>query len=241
MHAQHNGICFSVNAVSTPANRSGFFMRAISLARLYRCVKRTYILPIVILWAESMSVYFIPLFTLPDIIDAPGEYLTRGGDRVMIDRASTRHDYGCVGSYAACGTADKWHKSGRILATSETRNDVVGKASCEAVPADVVTIVAAEPAMADETNGVQFPQATWAQKIKAIRMAAEGVGKRAIREVNRNLAEGVEHMEYKDFREFECTCDDEYIFGEAVHLIEELNLPFDDALKVVMAEDCHAA
>jgi hypothetical protein len=175
-----------------------------------------------------MSVYFIPLFTLPDIIDAPGEYLTRGGDRVMIDRASTRHDYGCVGSYVACGTAEKWHKSGRILATSETRNDVVGKASCEA-------------AMADVTNGVQFPQATWAQKIKAIRMAAEGLGKRALREVNRNLAEGVEHMEYKDFREFACTCEDEYIFGEAVHLIEELNLPFDEALKVVMAEDCHAA
>lgn len=79
-----------------------------------------------------MSVYFIPLFTLPDIIDAPGEYLTRGGDRVMIDCASTRHNYGCVGSYLVCGTAEKWHKSGRILATSETRNDIVCKAPCEA-------------------------------------------------------------------------------------------------------------
>ena len=51
--------------------------------------------------------------------------------------------------------------------------------------------------MADETNVVQVPQATWAQKIKAIKRAAEAVSKRAIREVNRNLAEGVEHMEYK--------------------------------------------
>jgi predicted nucleic acid-binding protein len=211
-------------------------MHAISLARLYRCVKRTYIFPLVILWEKSMSIYFIPLFTLPNIIDAPGEYLTRGGDRVMIDRASTRHDYGCVGSYVGCGTAEKWHKSGRILATSQTRNDVVCKASCEAAPAYAATIIAAEV-----TNVVQVPQATWAQKIKAIRKAAEGVGKRAIREVNRNLAEGVEHMEFKDFQEFDCASEDEYIFGEAVHLIEELNLPFDDALKVVLAEDSQTA
>jgi predicted nucleic acid-binding protein len=188
---------------------------------------------------KYVSIYFIPLFTLPVIINEPGEYLTRGGDRVTIDRASTRHDYGCVGSYVACGTAEKWHKSGRILATSETSNDVVCKASCEAAPAHAA--IAAEVAVADETNDVQVPQATWAQKIKAIRRAAEGVGKRAIREVNRNLAEGVEHMEYKDFSEFDCSCEDEYIYGEAVHLIEELNLPFDDALKVVMAEDSKTA
>lgn len=106
----------------------------------------------------------------------------------------------------------------------------------EAAPAYAATIIAAEV-----TNVVQVPQATWAQKIKAIRKAAEGVGKRAIREVNRNLAEGVEHMEFKDFQEFDCASEDEYIFGEAVHLIEELNLPFDDALKVVLAEDSQTA
>ena len=186
-----------------------------------------------------MSVYFIPLFTLPDIIDAPGEYLTRGGDRVMIDRASTRHDYGCVGSYVACGTADKWHKSGRILATSETRNDIVQKAPSEGaqVSAQAGPNGVSESVMANETIGVQASLPTWAQKIKAIKRAAETVGQRAVREVNRNLAEGVEHMEYKDFEEFDCSCEQEYIFGEAVHLIEELDLPFDEALKVVMTED----
>lgn len=75
-----------------------------------------------------MSIYFIPLFILPEIVDGPGEYLTRCGDRVTIDRASTRHDFGCVGSYALCGTAERWHKTGRIFATSETRNDIVQRA-----------------------------------------------------------------------------------------------------------------
>jgi hypothetical protein len=187
-----------------------------------------------------MSAYFVPLITLPIIINEPGEYHTRGGDRVTIDRASTGHDYGCVGSYVKCGRADKWHKSGRILATSETLNDVVSKASCEAASVRAQTNAVAEVTMAREAIGVQIPQATWAQKIKAIKRAAEGVGQRAVGEVNRNLAEGVEHMEYKDFREFDCSSEQEYIFGEAVHLIEELDLPFDDALKVVIAEDSQA-
>ncbi|WP_223508761.1 MULTISPECIES: hypothetical protein [unclassified Pseudomonas] len=47
-------------------------------------------------------------------------------------------------------------------------------------------------------------------------------------------------MTYKDFEEFDCSCEQEYIFGEAVHLIEELELPFDEALKVVMTEDSQA-
>jgi len=91
----------------------------------------------------------------------------------------------------------------------------------------------AEPAPADEPATL----ATWAQKIKAIKLAAEVMGKSDIRAVNRNLAEGVEHMEYKDFTEFDCSCEDEYIFGEAVHLIDELELPFDEALKAVLSAD----
>nr|WP_194151607.1 hypothetical protein [Pseudomonas caspiana] len=187
-----------------------------------------------------MSSYFVPLITLPDVINEPGEYLTRGGDRVTIDHASTRHDYGCVGFYVECESPDKWHKSGRILATSETRNDIVCKASTEGplAPVQAKTNVAGDATVANDANGVQEPQATWTQKIKATKRAAEGVGKRAIREVNRNLAEGVEHMGYKDFTEFDCASEEEYIFGEAVHLIEELDLPFDEALKVVLAEDC---
>lgn len=72
-----------------------------------------------------MSEYFVPLVSLPLVIDGAGEYLTRGGDQVTIKRASTRHDFECTGDYVECGTADHWHKSGRILATTETRNDIV--------------------------------------------------------------------------------------------------------------------
>lgn len=78
---------------------------------------------------------------------------------------------------------------------------------------------------------------TWAQKIKAIKKAAQSVSADALFQVNRNLAEGVEHMEYKDYTEFECSCEEEYIFMEAVHLIEELKLPFDAALSTVVADD----
>lgn len=91
----------------------------------------------------------------------------------------------------------------------------------------------ADAAAGDE----QTPLATWEQKIKAIKLSAEMIGKKEIRAVNRYLAVGVEHMEYKDHREFDCSCEDEYIFGEAVHLIEELDLPFDAALQVVLSAE----
>jgi len=80
------------------------------------------------------------------------------------------------------------------------------------------------------------PQATWAQKIVAIKLAAERVGKKVLREVEFNLNEGVEHMEYKDYKEFDCDSEEQYIFGEAVHLIEELDLPFNEALCEVLAQ-----
>lgn len=83
--------------------------------------------------------------------------------------------------------------------------------------------------------------ATWAQKILAITKAAEMSGKRDLRQVNRNLAVGVEHMTYKDFKEFSCACEQQYIFGEASHLIEELELPFDKALDTVKVDECLAS
>lgn len=75
-----------------------------------------------------MSVYFYPLITKPIIVDGPGDYLTRCGERVSISSVSTKHDFGCRGQYLACGTAERWHKSGRIMATSETANDIVSRA-----------------------------------------------------------------------------------------------------------------
>ncbi|WP_274644292.1 hypothetical protein [Pseudomonas serbica] len=74
------------------------------------------------------SGYFASLVTLRDIITAPGEYLTRRGERVVIDKVSSHHDFNCFGSYVDCGTAERWHKTGRIRATSETLNDIVRRA-----------------------------------------------------------------------------------------------------------------
>ena len=79
--------------------------------------------------------------------------------------------------------------------------------------------------------------ATWTQKITAIKLAAERTNKSAVRQVTRNLDVGIEHMEYKDFTEFGCCSEEQYIFGEAVHLIEELGLPFDQALLDVMLSE----
>lgn len=62
------------------------------------------------------------------LLDGPGEYLTRGGERVTIDQASTRHDFGCSGRYSGCNTQDHWHKSGRLSASSQSKNDIVARA-----------------------------------------------------------------------------------------------------------------
>lgn len=78
--------------------------------------------------------------------------------------------------------------------------------------------------------------ATWAQKIVAIRLAAEMTGKQDLHLVKRCLAVGEEHMTYKDFTEFGCTCEEQYIFDEASHLIEERNLPFEKALDAVRVD-----
>lgn len=75
-----------------------------------------------------MSLYVYPLIFLPVVIDGPGDYLTRGGERVAISHASTRHDFQCTGSYSTCGTNDGWHKSGRLFAGPESRNDIVARA-----------------------------------------------------------------------------------------------------------------
>lgn len=72
-----------------------------------------------------MTTYFIPLFSLPAIVVEPGHYLTRAGESVQVERISSRHDFNCIGRYSSSGTAERWHKTGRIMATSETVNDIV--------------------------------------------------------------------------------------------------------------------
>jgi len=74
------------------------------------------------------SAYFASFILLEVIIDAPGEYVTRCGDRVTIEKESTRHDFGCIGRYDDCGTQERWHKSGRLLAGQLSPNDIVSRA-----------------------------------------------------------------------------------------------------------------
>jgi len=87
----------------------------------------------------------------------------------------------------------------------------------------------------------QAPQATWAQKIRALRLAAQGMEEVVWRNVELHLNRGTEEIYYKDHAEFDCENDDHYIFGEAFHLIEERNIPFDAALEVILREDAEAA
>lgn len=74
--------------------------------------------------------YFLPLVSLPVIIDEPGKYVTRCGDVVTINIVSVKHDFGCYGSYGVGdnGAGESWHKSGRLFATSKSLYDIVGKA-----------------------------------------------------------------------------------------------------------------
>ena len=75
-----------------------------------------------------MSLYCYPLMFLPTVITGPGEYLTRSGERVTVEQASTKHKFDCVGFYNDSKIAECWHHSGRILAGTTTDNDVVSRA-----------------------------------------------------------------------------------------------------------------
>ena len=74
--------------------------------------------------ATKYAGYYLPLLTLPTIVTGPGSYLARCGATVTIESASTRNDLRCYGHYSS-GVREGWHKSGRILATSQTANDIV--------------------------------------------------------------------------------------------------------------------
>lgn len=73
----------------------------------------------------SNPAYFVPLVILWDVITGPGEYVTRCGEVVSIDSADCRAaKLDCLGSYAD-GTRERWHRSGRIMASREMVNDIV--------------------------------------------------------------------------------------------------------------------
>ena len=77
---------------------------------------------------SKKSGYFAPLVTLAHVIDAPGRYLTRGGEVVTVTAVSSKHDFGNVGTYPN-NIREGWHRSGRLYAGMKSQNDIVGKAS----------------------------------------------------------------------------------------------------------------
>lgn len=82
---------------------------------------------------------------------------------------------------------------------------------------------------------------TWPDKINAIKVAANWHSDEALAHINRCLALGQSHMEYKDHRDFDCESEEQYIFQEAEHLIEQYNLPFNMALNSVVGDRVLAA
>jgi hypothetical protein len=65
----------------------------------------------------------------------------------------------------------------------------------------------------------------WNKKIKALRLSAKSFPQpEVLTVVESALARGEEHMNYKDFLEFDCSCKEQYIYQEAEHLIEKFNL-----------------
>lgn len=86
-------------------------------------------------------------------------------------------------------------------------------------------------------SSINTPAATWDQKIRAITLAAAQHSDSALQSVNLCLERGVEHMEFKDPAEFDCSGPEEYIFAEAEHLIDELDLQFEQALATVLRLD----
>lgn len=71
--------------------------------------------------------WFSSLVVLPVVVDAPGEYLTRGGERVRVTEVSTKPAFACRGEYPN-GTRDAWHRSGRLYFGTLSLNDLVAKA-----------------------------------------------------------------------------------------------------------------
>lgn len=70
---------------------------------------------------------FVSITGLPTLITAPGQYITRCGEIVTVERITPGHDFGCDGSYPG-GPLESWHRTGRLYYGCESRNDIVGAA-----------------------------------------------------------------------------------------------------------------
>jgi hypothetical protein len=77
----------------------------------------------------SNQAYFVSLVVLPNVITGPGEYVTRCGELVTIVEVGGRAaKFECLGVYPN-GPSERWHRSGRLLPSRETDNDIVRAAT----------------------------------------------------------------------------------------------------------------
>lgn len=68
-----------------------------------------------------------PLVVLPRVIDAPGRYVTRGGETVEV--TDVRDHHWKRGRYLGDEPIPEiWHNSGRIFAGQLSDNDIIRKA-----------------------------------------------------------------------------------------------------------------
>jgi hypothetical protein len=76
--------------------------------------------------ATMTTMYFIPFFSLPIVIDKVGQYLTRSGEVVAVNEVSIKHNFGCKGEYSG-NVQESWHMSGRLFSGRETKNDIINR------------------------------------------------------------------------------------------------------------------
>lgn len=72
------------------------------------------------------SIHIAPLLFKRIVIKEIGQYKTRCGEIVQITTVTSKHNFGCIGTYAN-GIVDGWHRSGRLYVNIESDNDIISK------------------------------------------------------------------------------------------------------------------
>ena len=67
----------------------------------------------------------VSLITLPTIITAVGEYVTRNGEIVTVESIDN-HSFSCSGRYSN-DIDESWDKTGRLYPTTLSDNDIIEK------------------------------------------------------------------------------------------------------------------
>ena len=79
---------------------------------------------------DNRTILLCALNPRPTVITGPGRYKTRCGETVTVDFVDSSCPppvFAAEGSYDG-GPDECWHRSGRVLPFSESKNDIVGPA-----------------------------------------------------------------------------------------------------------------